>query len=165
MGYSTDFSGSFKLDRPLKPEHKAYLEAFSGSRRMKRNAKKAEKLSDSVRIAAGLPIGIQGEYFVGNAECYFGQDNDESVVEYNDPPDTQPSLWCQWIPSEDGESIEWDGSEKFYSYIEWIKYIITNFLKPWKYKLNGSVKWQGEEMNDRGIITVKNNVMKTKELE
>jgi len=59
MGYSTDFFfGKFKLDRKLAPEHQAYLEAFAGSRRMKRNVSIAETLPDSVRIAAGLEIGL-----------------------------------------------------------------------------------------------------------
>jgi hypothetical protein len=32
---------------------------------MKRDAEKASKLADPVREAVGLPIGTEGEYFVG----------------------------------------------------------------------------------------------------
>jgi hypothetical protein len=86
MGYTTDFFGEFTLDRPLLPEHKAYLEAFAGSRRVKRDADIAEALPDPVRIAAGLPIGFEGAYFVGTADKNNGQDKDESVIDGNNPP-------------------------------------------------------------------------------
>jgi len=161
MGYTTDFEGHFDLDHPLTPEHKAYLEAFSDTRRMARDPWKAEELPDPVREAVGLPIGKDGEYFVGG-QGSLGQDRDKSVLQYNEPPRTQPGLWCQWVPTEDGTGIVWNGSEKFYHYKEWIVYIIENFLKPWGYVLNGTVRWQGEESSDMGMIVVVNNVLQTK---
>ena len=160
MGYTTDFEGAFELNKPLSEEHRAYLNKFNETRRMKRDATKAAELADPVREAAELPIGTEGEYFVG-ADGFAGQDRDDSIVEYNDPPSTQPGLWCQWTPSEDGSAIEWDLGEKFYYYVEWLEYIIKNFLQPWGYTLNGSVIWQGEEMGDRGRITVKENEIST----
>lgn len=159
MGYTTNFSGQFLLDRKLAPEHKAYLKAFSRSRRMLRNAEVADTLPDPVRTAAGLPIGTNGEFYVGSADENMGQGRDESVTNYNNPPSTQPGLWCQWVPTEDGDGIEWDGGEKFSGYLEWIKYIIENFLKPWGYVLNGTVKWYGEDPEDLGQIIVKDNVV------
>jgi hypothetical protein len=161
MGYHTDFHGSFDLNKPLSTEHKAYLEAFALNRRMKRNAAVAENLPDPVRLAAGLPIGVDGAYFV-NGKGFCGQDNDDSVIESNYPPTGQPGLWCQWVPSNDGTAIVWDGGEKFYEYVEWIEYLIENFFKPWGYVLDGEVEWVGEDPNDRGLIVVKNNVVKTK---
>lgn len=68
-----------------------------------------------------------------------------------------PSFWCQWIPTSDGDSIEWDGGEKFYYYEEWIKYLLKKFLIPWGYKVNGSVDWDGEESGDVGQIVIKDN--------
>ncbi len=158
MGYSTDFSGQFDLDHPLCEGTCNYLRKFAETRRMKRNAAEAAKLADPAREAVGLPIGKDGEYFVGS-EGFMGQDQDSSIVEYNYPPSTQPGLWCQWVPNEDGTAIEWDGGEKFYEYVEWLEYIISNFLDPWGYKLNGQVEWQGEDMGDRGVIRVKDNVV------
>ena len=58
---------------------------------------------------------------------------------------------------EDHNIIAWDGGEKFYNYIEWIQYIIKHILSPRKYKLNGQVKWRGEDIDDRGTIIINNN--------
>lgn len=158
MGYTTDFTGSFKLDRKLSPEHLTYLKAFAETRRMKRASDVAETLEDPIRIAAGLPIGNQGEFFVGGGE-YRGQEEDKSIIDYNLPPFTQPHLWCNWIPNENGTAIEWDGGEKFYAYVTWLQYIIDNFLDRWDYNINGTVYWQGEDPYDRGKIVVKDNIM------
>lgn len=158
MGYDTQFAGYIKLDRPLSQEHKDYLISFWGSRRMKRDAKIAETLPDPVRKAVGLPIGTEGEFYVGGAPHDYGQAGDESVVDYTVPPSTQPSLWCRWIVDEDDDSIlRLDGGEKIYEYDKWLVYIIDNFLKPWGYVANGCIKWQGEDIDDRGKIYCKNN--------
>lgn len=157
MGYSTDFSGQFKLDRPLLPEHKDYLNAFSKTRRMNRSDRIIqESFKDPICERAGLPLC--GAYFV-NASGFMGQDDDKSVLDHNSPPPFQPGLWCQWIPSEDGTAIKWDGGEKFYNYVEWIQYLITHFLIRWGYTLNGEVLWQGEETGDLGKICISNNIV------
>lgn len=167
MGYTTDFSGKFDIDRPLAPEHKSYLEAFAYTRRMKRDPAKTEQRPDPVRLAAGLPVGHDGGYFVGAIGDY-GQEypvgspwggTADDLLDYNLEPGGQPSLWCQWVPTEDGTAIEWNGTEKFYSYIEWLEYLIEHFLGPWGYSLNGEVKWKGEDRGDRGTITVRNNAV------
>lgn len=159
MGYTTSFKGRFNLDKPLTVAHKAYLHAFSETRRMKRDGVRADvTLTDPVRVEAGLPVGLEGGYFVGNAED-FGQKKDASILEYNSPPAGQPGLWCQWEPTKNGKGIEWNGAEKFSMYVEWLQYLITNFLAPWGYKLNGEVKWRGEERSDTGTITVVENTI------
>lgn len=179
MGYTTDFTGQFTLDKPLTSAHAAYLKQFSETRRMKRDEKVAATLSDPVREAVGLPVGAEGAYFVGGSGCA-GQDRDASVIDGNTPPGQppfgsgrswtdlqeqikagtcQPGLWCQWTPSDDGVAIQWNGAEKFYNYVEWIKYLIKHFLKPWGYVLGGTVGWVGEEQGDVGKIMVTNNVI------
>jgi hypothetical protein len=90
----------------------------------------------------------------------FCEGRPQGVLDYNNAPLGQPGLWCQWIPTEDGTAIEWDGCEKFYDYIEWLEYLIENFLKPWGYVLEGTCEWQGEDRQDRGRIVVNNNVVK-----
>ena len=75
-----------------------------------------------------------------------------------------PGIWCQWVPTSDGKEIEWDGNEKFYSYIEWIKYINNKFLKPWGIVLNGSVSWSGEDSYDLGMIVAKEGKIRFKEI-
>lgn len=162
MGYTTGFEGRFELDRPLTKEDAAYLREFSETRRMKRNPDVAAKMADRCRVRVGLPIGVEAGYFTGGVGDY-GQGNDPSVVEHNVPPKGQPSLWCQWTPSEDLKGIEWNGGEKFYSYVEWLQYIIGHFLKRWGYVLNGEVRWQGEDDEDCGIIVCRDNVVMTAE--
>ena len=144
MGYTTDFSGSFQLNKPLQSKIKEFLIKLADTRRMARKVDEA--------------FGIEGEFFVFG-EGSFGQNRDESIIDYNREPSTQPGLWCQWIPNEDGTAIEWDGNEKFYNYSEWLFYLINKILAPNGYVLNGSVTWQGEETGDVGKIHVKDNVI------
>ncbi len=144
MGYTTDFSGRFQLDKPLQPKIKQFLQKLGETRRMKRNVEEA--------------FGIEGEFFVFGTGDY-GQGQDDNIVDFNQEPSTQPSLWCQWIPNEDGTAIEWDGNEKFYGYNDWLFYIINKILAPNGYTLNGVVTWQGEETGDVGKIVVVDNVI------
>lgn len=165
MGYTTDFTGSFQITPTLKPEHKAYIDKFSETRRYKRVAEFVEKLPDPIRIAAGLPIGVDGGFYVAE-DRYFSpagstRDKASGIVDYNDPPTGQPGLWCQWISNKEGTGLEWDNGEKFYHYDEWLVYLIETFLKPWGYTLNGEVDWFGEDREDIGKLRVKDNVVST----
>lgn len=74
-----------------------------------------------------------------------------------------PGIWCQWT-IENGV-LEWDEGEKFYNYVEWLKYLIDNFFEKWGIKLNGTIKWKGENMNDIGKIVVENNKVTVIEFE
>lgn len=159
MGYNTEFSGSFRLDKPLTEEHAHYLTAFAETRRMKRFAAVAG-IADPVREAVGLPIGPEGAYFV--ADSAWSSDG-RCVKDHNCPPRGQPGLWCKWVPTADRQGIEWNGMEKFYDYIEWIRYLIEHFLRPWGYTVNGSVCWQGEEVGDAGTIEVVDNFVKSRQ--
>jgi hypothetical protein len=145
MGYTTEFEGRFTLNKPLDPETLTFLQKFNETRRM------ARKL--------GPEYGIEGEFFV-DGKGFAGQDEDSSIIDYNRPPVTQPGLWCKWRPTDDGAAIEWDGMEKFYSYVEWLKYLIANFLAPKGYVLSGSVAYQGERPEDKGRIEVNDNKVK-----
>jgi hypothetical protein len=158
MGYTTRFEGSFRLDRSLAPEHADYLRKFAETRRMKRNPKRAAELPDPVRNRTGLSIGRDACYFVGGTGL-LGQDEDGSVLDYDQPPAEQPGLWCSWTVGEDQSSIAWNGMEKFYEYIRWLDYLILHFLAPWGYTLNGEVRWGGEDEQDRGVIRVRANVV------
>lgn len=161
MGYNTTFEGEFTVSPPMTPEHVRYLDAFAGTRRMKRDPELTATLPDPVREAANLPVGIDGGYYVGNRDG-FGQDHTPNVVNYNDPPAGQPGLWCQWVPA-GPTAIEWDGGEKFYEYTAWIEYLIEHFLAPWGYTVDGEVFWSGEEEGDLGKIVVEDNVVTEKQ--
>lgn len=156
---------------------------FTDTRRMKRDPSKLHlmKLEGKGNTRCfklleelGLPMGAEGDYYCGTG--FAGKDGgfgnkgaDDSIVEYNlapgeakwndpiKPVGGQPGLWCQWIPSPDGTQIVWNGGEKFYKYVEWLKYLIENFLKPWGYKVSGLVEWKGEDSGDYGVIEATDN--------
>jgi len=73
------------------------------------------------------------------------------------------AYFCQWVPTEDGWCLEWDGNEKFYAYVEWLKWLIEKFFTPKEIVLNGEIEWSGEEQGDIGKIIVKDNIVTTKE--
>lgn len=103
--------------------------------------------------------GVDGEYFVGGGG-HAGQNHDDNIIDYNTPPKNQPGLWCQWTVNKNGLKLEWDGGEKFYNYVEWLKYLIEHFFSKWDVILNGEVEWQGEDATDVGKIVVTNNEVK-----
>jgi len=147
MGYTTTFEGQFTFNKPLDEETFAFLTKFSQTRRMKRNL--------------GLEYGVEGEFFVDGLG-YMGQDETPDVIDENEPPATQPGLWCQWRPTEDRQHLKWSRMEKFYDYIEWLEYIISKITAPRGYILDGKVTWQGEDEQDKGFLIVINNEVSTK---
>ena len=142
MGYTTNFKGRFELNKELSQKMADFLKLFSETRRMKRD-------TDDI-------FGINGEFYVFGGGS-FGQNSEPNIIDYNRPPSTQPGLWCQWTPTSDNMSIEWDGGEKFYYYNEWLVYLIHKILAPNGYVLNGVVEWNGEEVGDVGEIFVEDN--------
>lgn len=137
MGYTTQFRGEFKLNKPADANVQYILRGLHDTRRIKR--------------ALPTAYGYEGEF-------YFG-DSDFGVLDFNSPPATQPSLYCQWKLMSDNLTIAWDGGEKFYEYIDWLKYIVHGVLKPHGYILNGEVRYRGEEFDDFGTIQVIDNMI------
>lgn len=150
MGYTTQFEGRFQLDRPLFDSQALYLLEFAHTRRTKRSSAMLASIPDPGREAVDLPLGEEGGYFINESH----PQAKSSVLDDNRPPTGQPSLYCQWIPTADGRGIKWDGTEKFYRYVEWLQYLIVHFLVRWHYQLNGAVTWQGETLLDQGQIVV-----------
>ena len=133
--------------------------------------------------------GFRGEYFAKD-DGDMGQGNDGSVIDHNAASGEiawkdyngdwakreelqnainadiikQPGLWCQW-QLDDETTLSWDGSEKFYNYIDWLKYLIVHFFEPWGIKLNGECFWQGEDNSDMGKIEITDNVINIYETE
>lgn len=111
------------------------------------------------KTAMGI-YGVNGEYFAiddGN----FGQNDETGVKDHNSSGESMPGLWCQWVPGGDDKEIEWDGGEKFYNYVAWMKWLIEHFFSKWKIKVNGTVNWYGEDRDDTGRIVITKNVVKT----
>ena len=146
MGYSTEFEGSFKINKPVDDDTYELLYGLATTRRMKRKL--------------GPEYGIEGEFFIAK-DSFFGQDETPDIIDYNSPPITQPSLWCQWLIQEDRCTIKWDEQEKFYDYVSWIVYLIDKILKPRGYIVNCKVKWSGQSPNDTETIIVTDNKVRT----
>lgn len=159
MGSTTNLNGCFQLDRFLDPQTKHMINGICQTRRMKRDVSKI-----------GLnphDYGVEGEFYFPNEAAII--DDDKSILNYNLPPSTQPGLWCGWCYNAEKNAIEWECKEKFYyfsillisNYIEWIQYIIKKILTPRNYILNGDVHWKGEDKNDYGTISIRDNHVQT----
>ncbi len=151
MGYTTEFEGSVTINPPLNEKEIEYINKFSETRRMNRR---------------------NGPYYLGTGD--FGQAHEDDVIDYDTPPDGQPGLWCQWVASEEGTTIEWDYGEKFYGATEWMEYIINHFFGSnpiakqdnehfdflQGHTINGTINATGEEAHDLWKIVVTDNVVK-----
>lgn len=170
MGYTTYFEGHISIEPPLNEHEISYLDDFARSRRMKRTG--GPYIAD--------PGADMGQYGFGRQ----GRQPEDEILEFNDPPDGQPGLWCQWVPTADGTRIIWDEGEKFYRAPEWMAYLIDHFLKAgaeasgvikdrfgrgetlpdarlehftFDHVLNGEIHAQGEDPDDRWILQVVSN--------
>lgn len=151
MGYTTEFEGAVTVEPPLNAAERSFLTKFAYTRRMDRH---------------------RGPYFV-DGTGYAGQDHEDDIIDYNSPPPGQPGLWCKWEPNEAGDDLHWNGMEKFYDSSEWMAYLIDHFLKPgaeastsgdpqfkdftFDHVVNGTIKAQGEDRDDRWDLVVKDN--------
>ena len=157
MGYTTEFRGKFKFNKPVIDKLKDYVNSFCGVRHMIRDTRIIKQIYPNWNDMCYFGnLGPEGEYFI-NDDCNFGQSMDASIVNYNLAPKTQPGLWCQWEIDDSGEHLVWNGAEKFYDYVDWLKYLIDTFFEPNGYFLTGVMEFQGEDYDDCGHIIVRNN--------
>lgn len=108
MGHTTDFIGHIDVYPRLNEAEQSYLEAFSRSRRWDRD---------------------EGPYAVP-ANPVAEEPRPRDIDAYNRSAPGQPQLWCQWVPCWDGCCLAWDGLEKFYQPVAWMRYLIDHFLRP-----------------------------------
>jgi hypothetical protein len=90
--------------------------------------------------------------------------DDGYYKQFTDTPETMPDSYLQWQPTHNGLGLEWNGGEKFYDYVHWLRWLIKHYFKPRDIVLNGELRWQGEEIGDVGIINVADSKVTTKEL-
>jgi hypothetical protein len=108
MGYTTDFVGHIDIDPHLNAAEIAYLEAFRHMRHFDRGG--------SVYDVPGNPL----------APDSLGVEPDQ----YNAPAPGVPELYCQWAVCGSGCCLTFDGNEKFYRPVEWLRYLIDQLLAP-----------------------------------
>lgn len=140
MGYSTDFNGEIRLNKPVDEETKVLLDGLHDTRRMARNA--------------DPKYGVEGEFYIEDMTVLREWRNIAAdIIDHNRPPSTQPGLNLQWQLTEDRQGIEWDGGEKFYEYIDWLVYLRDKVLRPRGYEMvDGEIEWFGEDREDTGAI-------------
>lgn len=99
MGYTTVFKGHFTFCCALDDETYKLLAGLESTRRMKRKFRKTDG------------YGVDGEFYVAEDEPVDPATGKRisTIVDYNVPPRTQPSLWLHWIPSEDRRMLHWSG--------------------------------------------------------
>lgn len=108
MGHTTDFIGHIDIAPSLNSDEIAYLTAFSESRRCERPG--------GAYAVPGNPRAEDSSAFSGDS--------------YGRTPVGQPGLWCDWVPCWDGCCLAFNGAEKFYSPVAWLRYLIDHFLRP-----------------------------------
>lgn len=157
MGYTTEFEGQVDIYPPLNLQEYSFLMDLSTSRRMDRT---------------------KGPLYVGGKN-YSDQLGGQDVLNNNRPHPDQPGLWCKWEPTNDGLHIHWNGAEKFYDSVAWMKYIITKLLAPeaegyvaqhasederlqyftCNHIVNGEIRAEGEDRDDIWKLVVEDNVV------
>ncbi len=118
MGYTTDLIGHIDIWPPLNEQEQLYLAAFADSRRC---------------VRAEGPYAVPGN---PAAERESGElDGLNTIAE------GQPSFWCQWSVSWDGEALAHDGVEKFYGATAWLTYLIDHFFAPSAHASRTGLPW------------------------
>ena len=180
MGYTTNFKGTVTFNKPVTEEMKNFINNFSHNRHMTRDPKRIKEMDPNWKNHCFKGnLGPEGIYYYPPEKIHeskipnklpweqpdenkmlknsFGQLIDISV-KADRPAQDVPGYWCQWIINDNNE-LEWDGGEKFYSYTEWMNFLITHFFAPEGYILNGAINFQGEDYNDRGTLYVTDNIV------
>jgi hypothetical protein len=68
--------------------------------------------------------------------------------------------------TKDFSGLQWDGSEKTYELVEKVNLLITEMKKEYpEFGLGGKILAQGEDNEDRWILTIENGIAVSKEIE
>ena len=156
MGYTTYFEGGFSFNKKISNRLKDYINGFANTRHMLYNTEKIKKDYEFYRIFTyDGNLGENG-CLINDTKRLLDGFKSEYVLDYNNNG-VCPSLWAQWIVSDDGTELVWDGGEKFYEYDKWLVFYINNFFKKEDIILNGVSYYFGEDSQDAGFLIVDNN--------
>jgi hypothetical protein len=117
MGYTTDFIGHLDIHPPLNDAEQAYLKAYAASPRT--------GTEQSPYAVPGNPAAEEFE----PRELPIATKPRRVRPRYS-PADRPPGPWCGWVPGWCGDCLTFDGKEKFYEPVEWLRYLIDHFLRP-----------------------------------
>ncbi len=173
MGYTTKFKGSLTLSKPLTEEQQKWYNDWMMIRKCSRDS---QKLMEEYKGKYSLDgdYGVDGEFFGYVPKEHFDEDgepkwdrnycgwingNSEKQFSINpnfgyNPNQPKGSNWCGW--KIEGNQLLWDDREKFYKYVEWLKYIKKNIFSKWDITFTDQteIKWSGEDVEDCGVIYI-----------
>jgi len=159
-----NINGYFDITPKLTDYDRHYLFNFHATPHMKRDPKKLDDLYDGSNGYVG-DYGKNGELFIklisddkgkiiNQQSTTYDMRDFDTVIDFNQPPDSQPNLQCPWKPNKDGTKLLTENTEHYQNNYKWIKWLINNFFKD-KYILNGEYTTKTDDF-DR-LITLKNN--------
>jgi hypothetical protein len=105
-GYSTSFQGSFGVETYIDDDTINLIKGLNATRRMKRDIK---TLANELKISVKQCL----EYYLEDGQLYTeGSDSlkELNIIDANEPPIDQPSLYCKWTVDVEDNSIIWDGT-------------------------------------------------------
>jgi hypothetical protein len=117
MGYTTDFIGHFDIYPPLNDAEQAYLTAYARSRR-----------EGTEHAPYAVPANPAAEEFPPPGRPVAAPSS--GVNPRVSALDRPPGIWCGWVPGWCGDCLAYDGIEKFYQPVDWLRYLIEHFLRP-----------------------------------
>jgi len=160
MGYTTNFEGEFTFNKQVDKELEKYVNNFARTRHMLYNTEWIKKELPFWRaFTFDGNLGKNGCLIADENHVFdvWPNENEKWVKDVNDSGDC-PSLWANW--KIENNTLVWNGAEKFYSYVEWLEFYITNFFEPNDLKLSGVVYFYGEDREDCGSIIIDENFVK-----
>jgi len=159
--------GALSLSRPLTDDEFYFLSALALNKRMRRHRSMLgfmideKMLTDPFRNEVGLPLGMDGYWFVGN-EGENMDESDPSVFNKEQPPRGMPGCWCSWQPASDNRSMLILSGKKPHHALRWASFLLTRlFIKHWDMTMSGIIAMTTK--NDATIHTdiavIKNDVI------
>ncbi len=136
------YTGRLSLDRPLSDEHNRYLEAYMRMRHSTACHSLVAETLDAARVREDAGLPREARYVVDLAQdaiiSCVGSDSGEC-----------PALWCDWRLTHDRRALICRPGKRD-DQLSWPEYIVTHFLAPWGYRVNGLVRWQDDDDEGEG---------------
>lgn len=166
MSYYTYFDGAIQFNKPLNNDLADFIKKFAATRHFQRDTETLMQELDenNINIKDILPpvpgindFGENCKFFaIPNHDSKWNNTWLDSVMDFNSPPEDCPSLWCDIYLSKTHDKLYLRNGTN-YRYVSWLEWLIKYFFAPAGYILNGSVCYNGEDRDDRGVIVVENN--------
>jgi len=160
--------GYFDITPTLTDYDKYYLFNFAYTKHFKRDTNLLKKIYNN-RNGYNGKYGDEGEFFIKfltningeliNNPNMYSSDDIKTILDFQNPPISMPSLVCPWIPSLTGSQLlnKSNKNDDYNNEYGWLKWLIDNFFRKKKYILNGNFKIENNKMV-KNIIIVDNKI-------